>query len=392
MTVVIKHHRQFWLTRRDWYIVLVGLATVALPDVMPAMVGALTAQFGIGTAEAGYVLSANMIGIVAGTALCPLLARRFSDRQLLYAGLVAMIAGNLATIMAHGQPALITIRVVSGLGEGTSCAIAYALMATAPQPDRLIAFYAAGQNILAAGGMAALTLLLAWFGPASFYLGLSLVTVPALWLVPLIALEASRGPAGAQRRIELGVPALLQLIAIFLFYAGMGVIWTFMQRIADDHHIGAGFVASTLSGAAIAGFIGSLSVATFAHRLHTTAALLLTGLAVLLCAISISAAEARLFFIAACLLKFTWGFAAPFLFRCLASTDLGGRVAGLTLLGTASALALSPAVGGMLLETRGLGALVVCFMTGTVGGLLLTGLVHLRQGSRQPAAVHPGFG
>lgn len=379
------------LTWREWCIVLVGLATVALPDVMPVMVGVLQAQFGIGTAQAGYVISANMAGILAGTALTPLLARRFDDRTLLYAGLGTMIAGNLLTIATHGQAGLFGVRVVSGLGEGASCAVAYTLMAAAAQPARVIAFYAAGQSILAAGGMAALTLLTARFGPASFYLGVSLATLPALWLVAPVTRESGqRREARPAVRVMPGMPALLQLVAIFLFYAGMGVVWTFMQHIADDHRIGPAFTAATLSAAAIAGFVGSVCVATVAYRLHMVAALTLTGGAVLLCALGLAMADARLFFAAACLLKFAWGFAAPFLFRCLADTDATGRVAGLTLLGTAGALALSPAVGGALLEARGLGALIVCFVAASLGGLALAGTVHLYQ-RRRPFALRPEF-
>lgn len=371
----------YGLTRRDWFIVLVGLATVALPDVMPVMVGALQAQFGIGTAEAGYVISINMAGILAGTASCPLLARRIADPTLLYAGLIVTIAGNVATIPLHGQTALFAVRAISGLGEGVSCAIAYTLMAKAAQPGRLIAFYAAGQSILAAAGMAVLTLLIARLGPSAFYVCLSVLTAPALLLVPYVTSDGGTGRRRAPPSVRSVLPvwAIVQLAAIFLFYTGMGMVWTFLQRIADDRHIGVAFTASTLSAAAILGFAGSLAVAVTAYRLPVMTALALTGGGVLACATSLAAADARLFFIGAALLKFTWGFAAPFLFRILAGTDPSGRTGGLTLLGTASALAISPAIGGALLEARGLTALLLALTFAAIGGLALAAIVS-RQG------------
>lgn len=367
------------LTRRDWSIVLVGLATVALPDVMPVMVGALQAQFGFGPAEAGYVISINMAGILGGTTAYPLLARRIADRTLLYAGLIALIAGNLATIPLHDRTALFAVRAISGLGEGVGCAIAYTLMAKAAEPGRLIAFYAAGQSILAAAGMAALTLLIARLGPSTFYACLSLLTTPALLIVPYVTSDSGpRRHTPLSVRSVLPVWAMLQLVAIFLFYTGMGMVWTFMQRIADDRHIGVAFTASTLSAAALFGFAGSMSVATAAYRLPVMTALALTGGGVLACTLSLSAADARLFFVGAALLKFTWGFAAPFLFRILAETDPTGRTGGLTLLGTASALAISPAVGGVLLEARGLLALLLALMLATIGGLTVAAFVSRR--------------
>ncbi|WP_082467005.1 MFS transporter [Sphingomonas sp. Leaf25] len=380
------HPFRFWtgLAPRDWAAVAVALIAVTLPDVMPVMVAALQRQFGIGPEAAGAVVSANMGGILLATAFAPLLLARARERTLLHAGLAVMVAGNIATIFVTDYGVLIGVRALSGLGEGLACAVAYGLMARSARPGVSVSLYAAGQNVIAAGGMAILTLMMAAHGPAIFYIAVSVVALPALLLVPIATRDA---PPRAVASLRRPVPAagIAPLVAIFLVFTGMGLSWTFLERIGSAHGLAAAGIATLLSLAASAGMVGPLLAALVADALRVRPVLLAVAGAVVLAAIGLGIGGGAVVTIAAaCLLRFTWAFVYPFLFRLMAEREPSGRAATVTPLATAAASTVAPVLGGALLERVGLGALLGGSAALVLAGLLLA--LWIAPHARKPAA------
>jgi AAHS family 3-hydroxyphenylpropionic acid transporter len=83
---------------------------VAAPRMMP--------QLGLDHAQAGWALSANMIGLIMGALVGGRLADRVGRRPVLVVSVLAFGAFSLATIAARGFASLVAIRIAVGLGLG----------------------------------------------------------------------------------------------------------------------------------------------------------------------------------------------------------------------------------------------------------------------------------
>lgn len=370
---------------RDWPVIAVTLAVATLPAVMPVMVGALMRQFGLKIDQAGFVISANMAGILLGALSSPLLLSRLSDRAILVGGLLVMSAGNGLTLIVHAYLPLLATRLFSGWGEGLAAAVGYSLMGRSSLPARTVANYAGGQALIGSVGMAALPSLTQRFGAPAFYGPITLLALasllavnPATRAAPRPGLAPSRGP-GALRGA--GGPAAM-LAALFAHFAGMTTAWAFLQRIGADNGLPEPAVAAALSASAIAGLAGSLAASLLARRLSTPASLALGAVLVMACALGLAAPGAGLFAATACLLSFTWAAQYPFMFRRLAELDRQGRWTTLTPVATASALSAGPALGGMLLQRTGLASLDAAFLLLTVTGLGVTAATYFSPTSR----------
>jgi AAHS family 3-hydroxyphenylpropionic acid transporter len=83
---------------------------VAAPRMMPAL--------GLDHAQAGWALSASMIGLVIGSLIGGRLADRIGRRPVLTVSVIAFGAFSLATAVAHTYAGLLAARIAVGLGLG----------------------------------------------------------------------------------------------------------------------------------------------------------------------------------------------------------------------------------------------------------------------------------
>lgn len=344
------------LSGAEWATIVIALAAATLPAVLPLMVGVLARQFAIGTEQAGYVIATNMGAILAGSLSCILLVRRLGILTLIWSGLAVMVTGNVLTMVTDSLHPMIATRLLSGWGEGIVGACCYALMGRAGLPGRSIAFYTGGQAIVGALGLALLPSLMNSYGWHIFYVLVSLVAVPAALLAPLAVRRPDvSGPSRADAAMR-GRPSaygLGVLGGIFLFFAGLAMIWTFMERLGVDQRLSVIELSFALSASALAGLAGSFAAGAIADRVGRKPGL---AIGMLVIGVSLCCLLAPGFWpyaTAICGLSFAWAYQFPFLFRCLAETDRDGEVALLTPVATGGALTVGPAIGGYLLARGG---------------------------------------
>lgn len=355
------------LSPSEWCTVAVAVIVASLPAVMPAMVGAMASQPGIGTEGAGYLVSINMAAIFAGTLLCALVHTRLSGRDRIIAGLSVMMLGNLATIAVSSMPPLLAARLVSGLGEGFAAGTCFSLMAGSSRPAGIFAFYTAGQAIVGAIGMGTLPWLVAASDWRAFYIVLTVIAAPALFL----AGPASRSGLTVVKQLptaRISAQGWSSLALIFLFFTGMALVWAFLQHIGELHGLPLAAMSGALASASIAGLAGSLTVAFLGSRLSDRNAAIIGMLLLLISAVGLWMSSIVSFLLGAWALNFAWGFQYPFLFRGLARTD-PGKGAAVTPMATGTALSIGPALGGWILAHAGLAAACIAFLILTLGAL-----------------------
>lgn len=367
------------LSSYEWKVVFIGVSAMIVPSVMPAMVGALAGDLGFGAERAGYIASANMGAILVGSLASGVLLLRLSPSRLLTGGLIAMVAGHLLAIVFPSYGWILGARLVSGFGDGVAAAICYSMMGRTRSPSRTIAFYAAGQGLVGAVGMAILPSMIEAFGWRSLFLLISVVAIPSIFMASEVAARldtSSSRTRGGALKLSAGVAAAAA--SIFLFFVGLAAVWGFMQRIGAGHGFSVQLIATALSASALAGMCGSLVVGVVAYRLSSRVAGLVGFVLLAMGAYCLLSPNYWSFLLAIVALNFLWTFQYPFLFRNFAQADRDGQITSITPAINGLALTVSLAAAGMLLENIGLAALAAFSVVTAAAGLLLATFVHRR--------------
>ena len=108
-----------------------ALATVGFVTSMgmPMVVEALIDQYRYREGQAGYVASAEYLGMFAASVVVSSLILRVSRRKLAGTGILVAVASNAVSLMVTALPHLLVIRFLSGLGCGMAYAVAVAVLA-----------------------------------------------------------------------------------------------------------------------------------------------------------------------------------------------------------------------------------------------------------------------
>ncbi|MDX8356500.1 MFS transporter [Sphingopyxis terrae] len=367
----------YGLSVAEWAIVLIAVNNVALPSVMPVVIGTLSRDLGFGVARAGYITSISGAAMVLGAICFPFLVLHFKRWVLLTGGILFMVLGFVLTVLSPDYHWLIATRALTGFADGIAAAACYSLMAGSSNPSRLLGMYAAGQGLVGIIGMALLPSVIAVLGWRSLFLFAAIIAIPALLFAPRVGKYHESG-ALVLRRATFLLPgkALASLGTIFLMFAGLAATWGFMQPIGEARGYGTGMISFAMSLSAAAQLIGSLLVGLVAYRLSIRGAALYGSAAIAIAIAALSFPGYAAFCAAIFALNFAWGFLFPFLFRGLSNSDPTGRAASVTSVVTASAVSIATAVSGALLEELGETSLIVGGGLLAIAGLALASALH----------------
>jgi len=215
-----------------------GIGRFAYSLVLPDMRDAL----GWSYSAAGFMNTVNAAGYLAGALVTSKLVDRFGLSAAVRWGTVASVAALALSGLSANFAVLSFARLLIGFSAALAFVAGGALAAMIGQsrPERasflLSLFYAGpGLGILASGLIS--PFLLQGFGPGSWWIvWLALALLSALMALPLLltALDAKAGMAHAAPAPFRIRPALIYLIAYFLFGAGYIAYMTFMIAYVRD--------------------------------------------------------------------------------------------------------------------------------------------------------------
>lgn len=195
-------------------------------QAMGVAAGKMLPRYHLDSAEAGWALSANMIGLIIAATLGGAVADRVGRRPLLVAGTAAFGAFTLATLYAPGFSSLIAARIGVGLGLGAvmpNLIAAASDMTPLGRRTTVTTLVFCGMSV---GGALAATL--AWRPPPGFDWRLIFIVGGAvpLALAPLVALALpetapshARQTWAAVSRAVLGEGRLPATLALWTAYA-----------------------------------------------------------------------------------------------------------------------------------------------------------------------------
>jgi hypothetical protein len=331
----------------------IGLQQVA---IQPILVQTFVEKLGLTENNAGYVASAELFGMALATIASIVALERFSWQRLILIASVGLLCTDLISIsVIHFGPLLI-VRFAAGIFEGVLTSLGYAMLAFARRPDRGIALALA---ILLAFGAACVLLFpraLETIGAEGIFATLGVISV-----VPAFFVRHLRGHGGAAAtKIDnegIGGAAYIALGAIATFFMGLGAVTPYLFLIGTNTGLADQVVALGISSSLIAGVLGALFALIACDLLPpivvTSAAILVTGLPVLLLRKGLSGLE---FGIIACLFNGVGTMAAPLVIAPVAAFDRTGRLVAIAAAIQICAFAFGPFLSALLVKPGAYGA------------------------------------
>ncbi len=324
-------------------------ATVVLG---PIIVGAYVTDLRFSVQQAGYLISAELLGAGLATFIAYFAVSRFNWHSILRLALLLGTLTNIASALLSEFALLVPVRFATGLAVGTIMTMTIVIVGMTEAQERNFGAWSMGQVVFAVIGFAVFPQLVPVVGVSGFFLGMAAV-------MALLQMVVGRVPAAGNYAHQNGVAGLspqarrlapVALLALLFFYIGIGSVWAYVERIGDQAGLEAEFVGYVLSASSVIGVIGA-GVATWlstrmGRLLPVLGGYLLIGLSVALYAGYVGG---LLFLAASLLFKFAWWFLSPYLLANMTRLDPSGRVAILTNFVIGVGLGGGPAIAAWLL-------------------------------------------
>jgi predicted MFS family arabinose efflux permease len=320
-------------------ILLAFLATAGIfyINIMPAIVDGLKEGLAFTNKQAGLVASANTYGAAIGAFLIVFLVKHIDWRKYSYALLFLLISIDLSCIFLSNANTMIGVRFVYGLCGGALVGIGFSVMSRTSEVSRTFGYLLTIQFGLGGLGIIYLPELVPIFGTKALFLSLAAFGVVTMLMVPFL----SNYPAREQVDRRVGGlipsgPAVLALIATFLFQAANMAIYAYSIGIGKFAGLDPSFVSTSLGIGAWIAIGGSVLVIIMSTRLGR---LKPVAIAILITAISTWALHyshvnpdnwvSSVFWLANVVIAITWAFTISYLLSMCAEFDKTGQMAAL---------------------------------------------------------------
>lgn len=365
-------------------------------------IDAIALSFDATNTVAGLVASAEMAAIAAGNLTFAKLAPRMNARRIFVAGVLVVVALNLASVAAPSIGWLLLCRAPAGFALG---AVVATVMGTAGRSSKPESTFGVINSMVGAMGIfiafvlpRALNLhellppVTAWSQVDGLYLVYALCSLCALFFIPgtpkpqPVELDTSTG-----ERPKL-LAGWLGLLGLGIVFFGHGTLALFIVKIGREvpltpETIGYVFMAGSLLGVfmpLLAGFLGT--------RMAALGPITVILVAIVVAALGLASARTPLqFYIAAPAFAMLPIAIMPIFLGCLARMDPSGSLTGAHAAFVLIGGAIAPFVGGALSDVGGY-LLNGWFVVGCVVVGAALGYPALRQADaqrRQTARLEP---
>ncbi len=339
-----------------------SVAGVAAFSVLPVMVGAIADSHGLSASLAGYVASADLCGFALAALAAVYWVGRGRLRRAAIVGLVALMVGNLLSLGTPSYAALLSARLLAGIGAGTVYSVAMSTLARCAAADRVFGLMIAAQVIFQVMALFALPRLAVVWGPSALFLTLGGISVLVSVGIPQFP-DFIEGSSERRTTVSATRSAWLALAGVALFTLNLGALWTYIERIGVSAGLSSPQVGTMLAAALAISVLGALGASQFGNRFGRRLPLVVAMVGQLVAVVLMTEhANAVAFAIGATLYSLAWAVAVPYFYGIVASHDQGGRLIVLAPAVQAIGVSLGPLLAASML--RGDSYLVVNSLSG----------------------------
>jgi predicted MFS family arabinose efflux permease len=308
--------------------VAVSLSVIAMAVflVLPLFIGAAAEDLGLDARQVGLLSS----GIAAGTALSSVvmmwIVRRVPWRITATLTVALMLLLMALSTVAEDMRLFIALQTLAALGTGSTYSLALTILSDGARPDRAFGYSIAAQVAFQVVGMLLFPHLIGSFGLDGLLILFVAMDVVALALVRLLP-NAGRSVAAEPVAVSLfRPPVLMALGGCFFFFFNVGVVWTYIERMAVLAGFGPTQIGTSLAIGVAVGIPGALLASWCGDRYGRLGPLAVgavgTVVAVILLGEGMSLSR---YVLAAVIYNFVWNFSLAFQYATVNAVDEAGR-------------------------------------------------------------------
>jgi predicted MFS family arabinose efflux permease len=348
--------------------VCLGYSIALIPgNTSPLIVGGLIAGLGLGVAEAGLVLSCELI-------IMGITATGLAYRMTTIDARIACVTGAVFLLLGHGLATIagdleqvILFRSLAGIGAGTVLASVNATIAASPNPPRLY-----GMAMMAPPSIGFVIAFFMSRGVASFaHAGafgvlalLTLAVIPFLFSFPDYRKDNKADKPVPL--IEFG-PGIALMLAILIAGSSMMAYFTFVERLGVRLQLSIEEIGNIFAWVVLGGALGAGMAAVIENRFGLVKPLMIGILLHSICMIVTIQVVTLPAYIAGSILEGVSSvFVLTLLFALAASLDRFGRWAAAAGGAFSISLGIGPYLGGVIIEFAGFAALSVLIVICTI--------------------------
>jgi predicted MFS family arabinose efflux permease len=196
---------------------------------------------------------------------------RMSRARTALAGMLVLVAGNIASAYADSLNALLIARSITGIGAGLISAAGTAAAASSRQPERIFAIITVLHNIVLSAQYKVIPYVMTEADPAGCYLMMAVVGVVSLplcwWMLPPRKIDADEGSLVT---LLLSAPNRMFAVAVmagmFAYEVGQSGVFTFLDQMGIQAGLDADQRGSVLSVTSFIGLAGGVLAAWLGTR------------------------------------------------------------------------------------------------------------------------------
>ncbi len=303
----------------------IGPQTVLL---LPGFVQGLVEYVGFTDRQAGFIASAELVGMTCATIAMMFMVARVNWRHVFALSLLLLIVGNIATIFITDFHAYCVTRFVTGIGGGFIVSLSYTVFGLTAKSDRnfglgifFVLVYAAAiyplmPSIFDSFGMPGLLIFFALF---------AVIGLPFVRIMPISGEEYRETDKDA---ISLDWNRKgMALAAMLIYFTANFAVWTYLFRMGIRAGITEQEVANSLSFSQFLGMAGAFTAAILGARFGRS--LMLTigifGTAIPLFFL-FGTPVAAVYLIIVSAYQYAWNMTHPYLLAAMASFDPTGKM------------------------------------------------------------------
>ena len=350
----------------------IGPQTVLL---LPGFVQGLVEYVGFSEADAGFIASAEMIGMTCGTIAMMFLVGRVNWRHVFAISLLLLIFGNIASIFITEVISQISsamdadatmylfcaLRFITGIGGGFIVSLSYTVFGLTAKADRnfglgifFVLVYSAVVYpflpwIFGSYGMPGLLLFFAVF---------AVVGLPFVRMMPVSGEEHREIDENA-RHIHWSGKGMA-LAAMLVYFVAAFAVWPYLFRMGINAGVAEQEVANSLSLSQFLGMAGAFTAALLGARYGRGLMLTLgiTGTALPLVFL-FGATDALTYLVIVSAFQYAWNLSHPYLLAAMASFDPTGKMVVYATAMQFLGVSAGPAAAAMLVGGEGFRAVLI---------------------------------
>lgn len=331
-----------------------------------AMAGFLVLPLFLGAAAGEYDLTQQQIGLLAsavggmsaiGSIVMMLIVRRVAWRPTTRIAFAVLIAGMAASLFVDNAVAFIACQGIAALGGGAAYSLAITVLSDSRNPDRDFGFSVAAQVAFQVAGMALLPGIIENKGLTGVISILIAFQAAGLLLSSFLPQHGRAVQQGSLGGRILTAPVLLAFAGCFFFFANVGAVWAYIERIAVLAEIAPGDIGKSLAIGVAAGIPGALLASALGERFGRLAPLTISAIGTV-AALALLGPSMSLvgYIIAAVLYNFVWNFSLTYQYAGVNAVDRSGRAIAMAPAFHGAGAAVGPGVAAMFVTEQSLAA------------------------------------